>query len=591
MHYPEEVLEEVRSRNDIVEVIGSRIQLKRQGSNYFGLCPFHNEKSPSFSVSPSKQMFHCFGCGAGGNVISFVMQYENLTFPEAVTALAQRAGVSLPQEEESAQARGKRERRDRILEINRLAAVFYYRKLRSGEGSIGLRYLQERELSEETMRQFGLGYAGRDASELYRFLKKEGVEEELMRASGLMNFDEKRGMYDRFWNRVIFPIMDINNRVIGFGGRVMGDGKPKYLNSPETEIFDKSRNLYGLNIARKTRNREIIVCEGYMDVISMHQAGFTNSVASLGTALTLQHAAILRRYTEDVLLCYDSDDAGVRACLRAIPIMENAGIRTRVINLSPCKDPDEFLKKYGAEAFSERIKNAENSFFFELRMMEREYDMNDPASKTSFFRAAARRIASFEQEIERENYIQAAAERYQVGFSGLRSMVMAELMKGTPVSDREIKTEDSVRKTSAQKKDERSRKAQRMLLTWIAEYPKFYQTVKMYLTPDDFLGEPDHTIAMQLFEQAENRQINPAAIVDLMEDPDYMRTTSEIFHSGIPDLNEEDQKKAMREALKKVLELSLSNAETSQGTDLAAFQKMIERKKILQRIDKLQIDL
>ncbi|MCD7817817.1 MAG: DNA primase, partial [Lachnospiraceae bacterium] len=424
MFYSDDVVEEVHLRNDIVSVVSGYVKLQRRGSNYFGLCPFHNEKSPSFSVSPSKQMYYCFGCGAGGGVFNFIMEYENYTFPEAVRFLAERVGISLPEEEYSEEARQARDLRSSVLELNKKAARFYYYQLRSPQGKRGMDYLKNRGLTDETMKHFGLGYAIQDGGSLYRYLRQQGTSDQLLKESGLMQVNERQGMYDKFWNRVIFPIMDVNNKVIGFGGRVMGDGKPKYLNSPETVVFDKSRNLYGLNFARTSREKTLLVCEGYMDVISMHQAGFTNSVASLGTALTSRHASILKRYTDEVILTYDSDEAGVKAALRAIPLLKEAGISTRVLHMDPYKDPDEFIKALGTEAFQERIDRAENSFLFELSVMERSYDMKDPDGKTKFFQAAAGKIAGLELEIERENYIEAVVGRYQISYEGMRKMVL-----------------------------------------------------------------------------------------------------------------------------------------------------------------------
>lgn len=365
MLYPEELVEEIRARNDIVDVVSGYVKLQRKGSSYFGLCPFHNEKSPSFSVSPGKQMYYCFGCGAGGNVFTFLMEYENYTFPETLKALADRAGISLPEREYSQEEKKQQDLKSRLLELNKMAARYFYYQLRSENGRQGLEYLKSRQLSDETIKSFGLGFANKYSNDLYNYMKKQGIGDELLRESGLMNVDEAKGMYDKFWNRVIFPIMDVNSRVIGFGGRVMGDGKPKYLNSPETPIFDKSRNLYGLNVARTSRKKNILVCEGYMDVISLHQAGFRNAVASLGTALTTQHAGLLKRYTDEVVLTYDSDDAGTRAAMRAIPIVKAAGLSAKVLHMQPYKDPDEFIKALGAEKFQERIDKAENSFMFD----------------------------------------------------------------------------------------------------------------------------------------------------------------------------------------------------------------------------------
>ena len=413
MRYSDDIIEEVRMKNDIVDVVSQYVKLTRRGSTYFGLCPFHNEKTPSFSVTPSKQMYYCFGCGAGGNVFNFVMEYENYTFGEALQHLADRAGVQLPKIEYSREARQKAEERAALLEINKLAARYFYYQLRRESGKTAYAYLTGRGLSEETIKKFGLGYSDKFSDDLYKFLKSKNYSDMLLRDSGLFNVDERHGMYDKFWNRVIFPIMDVNNRVIGFGGRVMGDGKPKYLNSPETKIFDKSRNLYGLNVARTTRKNYLILCEGYMDVISMHQAGFTNAVASLGTALTSGHASLLKRYTQEVLLLYDSDDAGVRAALRAIPILREAGVTSRVVNLRPHKDPDEFIKALGGEEFEKRLEQAMDSFMFRVHMAQREFSMKEPQGQNRFFERCAQMLLELSDELERNLYIEAIVKDYR----------------------------------------------------------------------------------------------------------------------------------------------------------------------------------
>ena len=423
MYYSDEIVEEVRMKNDIVDVISDYVKLQKKGSSYFGLCPFHNEKSPSFSVSPGKQMYYCFGCGAGGNVFTFIMEYENYTFVEALKYLAQRAGVTLPEAEYSKEAKAAADLRTTLLEIQKKAAAFYYYQLRQDTGKQGMAYLKGRELSDETIHKFGLGCSPRYSGALYQYLKNKGYSDAHLKESGLFNVDERRGMQDKFWNRVMFPIMDVNNRVIGFGGRVMGDAKPKYLNSPETKIFDKSRNLYGLNIARTSRKPYLIVCEGYMDVISMHQAGFTNAVASLGTALTSGHASLMSRYTKEVLLTYDSDEAGQKAALRGIPILKAAGIRPRVVNLAPYKDPDEFIKAEGKEAFEKRLEEAANAFLFEIKVLEKQYDLTDPEAKTQFFREISRKLLEFPEELERNNYMESISRIYQIKVEDLRKMV------------------------------------------------------------------------------------------------------------------------------------------------------------------------
>ena len=429
MYYPDELIEEVRSRNDIVDVISGYVKLTKKGSSYFGLCPFHNEKSPSFSVSRQKQMYYCFGCGAGGNVFTFIMEYENYTFVEALKMLAERAGIELPEEEYSKETKEKADLKTAILEVNKLAAKYYYAQLKTEQGKLAHDYLTGRKLSEETITAFGLGYSTKYRDDLYRYLKTKGYRDEVIAKAGLISIDEKQGVYDKFWNRVMFPIMDANNRVIGFGGRVMGDAKPKYLNSPETIVFDKSRNLYGLNRARTSRKPYFLICEGYMDVIALHQAGFTNAVASLGTALTSGHASLIKRYVNEVYLTYDSDEAGTKAALRGIPILKEAGITAKVLRMDPYKDPDEFIKNLGAEAFEERIRQARNGFMFSLEILEKDYDMNSPEGKTEFYNEVAKRLCNFEEEIERNNYIEAVAKTYHLGYETLRKLVAKMAVK------------------------------------------------------------------------------------------------------------------------------------------------------------------
>ncbi len=602
MYYSDEIIEEVRSRSDIVDVVSAYVKLQKKGSNYFGLCPFHNEKSASFSVSPAKQMYYCFGCGAGGNSITFVMQYENYTFPEAVKALADRAGMTLPEQEYTPEEKRSRDLKTAILDVNKMAAAYYFYQLRQPSGEPGMSYLKGRELSDQTMHDFGLGYAGKYSDGLYKYLKSKGISDDLLKESGLMNVDERRGMYDKFWNRVMFPIMDVNNRVIGFGGRVMGDGKPKYLNSPETKVFDKSRNLYGLNIARRSKRGYLIVCEGYMDVISMHQAGFTNAVASLGTALTQQHAALLRRYTDQVILSYDSDGAGVRAAQRAIPMMRTAGITAKVLNLKPYKDPDEFIKNMGTEAFEERLNNAQNAFMWGVEVLEQSYDMGDPEAKTKFFLEIASRIADFELELERENYIQAIAEKYHTGFDAMRRMVLRALMTGKTASaaaSREpvdqgggdVQERRPVRSTRKSSSENGILKSQRLLLTWLTEYSGFYNTVKEYVKPQDFTTDFYREVAGLLFTQLENGKVEPAQIIDHFQDAEEQQMAAQLFHTTVSVTSREEQIKAMKETIRKVVEASRNMNEEKLGTDLSALQEALDAKRRLEKLNQIEIRL
>ena len=589
MYYPEELIEEVRTRNDIVEVISGYVRLQKKGSNYFGLCPFHNEKSPSFSVSPGKQMYYCFGCGAGGNVITFLMEYENQTFPEAVRTLAQRAGIALPEADDSKEARQADSRRAKLLEINKEAAKYFYYQLRTERGSVGMEYLRKRELSDETMNHFGLGYANKYSNDLIQYLKSKGYSEDLIRDAGLCNVDEKHGMYDKFWNRVMFPIQDINHRVIGFGGRVMGDGKPKYLNSPETEIFDKSRNLYGLNFARTSRKGNVILCEGYMDVIAMHQAGFTQAVASLGAAFTSGQASLLRRYANEILLSYDSDGAGVNAALRAIGILKEAGMTGRVINLEPYKDPDEFIKALGGEEFQKRLDHAENSFFFELRQLQKNYDLSDPEQKTAFHREIARRLCTFSEEVERENYIEAVAQKYHISFENLRRLV------GTYAAQTGLAQPVIRPKSGVQKKNtaaEGIKNSQKLLLTWLVEQPQLYRQISKYISPKDFTEGLYEKVADRLFEELEQGNINPASIISMFEEEEDQREAASLFHTKLERLESTaEQEKALHDIVCAVKRNSYERDSAQLGTDVAALNRVIAGKKQLEELAKTHISL
>ena len=531
MYYSDELVEEVRQRNDIVDIISGYVNLKKKGGNYFGLCPFHNEKSASFSVSPGKQMYYCFGCGAGGNVFTFIMNYENYTFAEAIKLLADRAGIALPEIEDSKEAREKENRRKTLLQINKEAATYFYYQLRAPQGRVGLDYLKGRQLSDETMNRFGLGYSNKTSNDLCQYLRHKGYPDELIRESGVAVFNEKYGMSDKFWNRVMFPIQDVNHRVIGFGGRVMGEGEPKYLNSPETPVFDKSRNLYGLNFARTARQDNIILCEGYMDVIAMHQAGFTQAVASLGTAFTSGQANLLRRYTENVILSYDSDGAGVKAALRAIGILKEAGLTGKVLNLEPYKDPDEFMKNLGREEFAKRLLQAENTFFFELRMMQKQYDLSDPEAKTKFYNEIAKKLCGFSEEVERENYTEAVAEKYNISMESLKKLVTGYAAKMGMAAE-VIRPKQPVQQKNTPK--EQQENVQKLLLTWLVEEPHLYKKIKKYITPLSFTNELYRQVAQELFPKLEEGKPNPAAIISRFSQEEEQREAASLFNTKLP---------------------------------------------------------
>lgn len=589
MFYPDELVEEVRSQNDIVDVISGYVRLQKKGASYFGLCPFHNEKSPSFSVSPSKQMYYCFGCGAGGNVFTFLMNYENDTFPEAIKTLADRAGIHLPEIEYSEEMKKEADKKAVLLEINKEAAKYFYYQLRAKQGQVGHQYLTNRELSEDTMKHWGLGYSNKFADDLVKYLKQKGYRDEQIIQAGLAANDERYGTHDKFWNRVMFPIQDVNHRVIGFGGRVMGEGEPKYLNSPETIIFDKSRNLYGLNFARSSRRDHIILCEGYMDVISMHQAGFTQAVASLGTAFTSGQANLLRRFTDTVILSYDSDGAGTKAALRAIGILRENGMTGKVLNLEPYKDPDEFIKNLGAEAFEERIRQAENSFFFELRVLERDYNLGDPQEKTAFHRAIAKKLCSFSEEVERENYIEAVAEKYHIGFESLRAMVNQYGNQQGLLKPIERPKSGVQKKNNAQ---DSIMLSQGLLLTWLVEDKQVYPKIKKYISVDDFTEEPYGKVAGHLLADLENGVCEPAAIISLFSDEDEQRKVAELFNSKLPPMETRmEREKALKDVLIAVKRNSYEVFTKRLGQDVNGLNKVIEGKKALEELANVHISL
>ena len=590
-YYSDELIEEVRSRNDIVDVISGYVRLTKKGSTYFGLCPFHNEKTGSFSVSPNKQMYYCFGCGAGGNVFTFLMQYENFSFPEAMEALAERAGIELPKQEMSAQAKKEADKRQILLEINKAAGKYYYMLLRSEHGKQAYEYFKKRELSDATMQKFGLGYSDKYSDDLYRYLRKLGYDDAILKESGLVSIDEVRGGHDKFWNRAMFPIMDVHNKVIGFGGRVMGDGEPKYLNSPETKVFDKSRNLYALNFARQTKKPQMLLCEGYMDVIALHQAGFDNAVASLGTAFTSGHASLLKRYTKEVYLTFDSDGAGIKAALRAIPILKEVGLTAKVINMKPYKDPDEFIKALGAEEYQKRIDAAENSFMFEIRILEQKYDMKDPEGKTAFQTEVAKKLLDFTTELERNNYMEAVADKYHMSFEALRNLVNQLGTQGGLVKERTpLKSGLNEKK---HKKEDGMKQSQKLLLTWLIEYDNLYDKIKDIITPEDFTEDIFRKVAELLYEQKKSGAVNPAQIISLFAEEEEQREVAELFHARIHEVDSAAERdKALKEPILRVKDNSISYRSAHlEPTDMQGLQQLVADKRTLQNMEKMHISI
>lgn len=590
MYYTEEQIEEVRSKSDIVQIIGRYVNLKRTGSSYVGLCPFHSEKSPSFNVSPSRQMYKCFGCGVAGNVITFIMEYENYTFPEAMEFLAEQAGVTISKSELSPEMKREKNLRTELVQINAKAASYYYAKLKSPAGKTGYEYFLSRGLSEETIRHFGLGYAGQGGSELYRYLKSQGYADQVLKETGLFKMDE-RGVYDKFWNRVMFPIMDINNRVIGFGGRVMGDAKPKYLNSPETKLFNKSKNLFGLNYAKLGKKKNIILCEGYMDVIAMHQVGFTNAVASLGTAFTSEQAVILRRYTDEVLLTYDSDQAGVKAALRAIPMLRDAGINARIVHMEPYKDPDEFIKGLGSEEFEKRMAEAQNAFLFEIDVLRKSYDISDPEQKTKFDHEMAAKLLVFEDKVQRDNYIETLSAKYSIKKEDLRGLVIKSANRIPANKGNANVHSEGYNRNIKKVKESGIEHSYKLLLSWLADEPNLFDDVSKIINKDDFEEEPYRKAAALLYEQFENGEVIPARIINYFEEADEQKAIADIFQTTFKvKMEKDDMEKALNEIVYKIKKYSIDK-KLKNMTDINNLQNLMIEKNKLQNREKMHISL
>lgn len=544
MYYGEDIVEEVRQKTDIVDLVGQYVHLKKKGSSYFGLCPFHGEKTASFSVSPGKQIFYCFGCGKAGDSIRFLMEYENLSFVEALEELAERANITLPKEEK--RDKGEEDLRYKILEINKQAALFYVKQLRSEKGKQGLAYCAKRKLSGESITHFGLGYAGKERDSLYQYCKSLGFKDQVLQESGLFSFKEN-GVYDKFFNRLIFPIMDLHNRVIGFGGRVMGDGEPKYLNSPETKLFDKSRNLFALNFSRKSRANYFILCEGYMDVISLHQWGFSEAVAALGTAFTEQQADLMKRFNSLIYLCFDSDGAGKKACKRAISILREKKLEGKVIRLSPYKDPDEFLKAEGKEAFEKRIEEAKNAFLWEVEEKKTEFDLHDPAGMQKYMESIAELLrTSFSDPVERENYLKAVAREQLLKAENLQHLVDKE----------EEKTQLSfgLRKNAGRQEKKREERwnspLEEEFLSVLMQRNEFVDLAKKYIEEVDFQGDFAKEIYLKLLSG-----LSAKAILDSYqnEEEKYQKLVK-LYHGDLyhMDLEKDEEKKLLSDYIRQL---------------------------------------
>ncbi len=525
--YSDEIIDDVRQSNDIVDSISQYVRLKRSGRNYFGLCPFHNEKSPSFSVSPDKQIFHCFGCGVGGNVISFIMKIEGISFVEAVQMLAERANIALPTLQNNVDT-AKEELKAKVYGVNEFAAQFYHQNLYKPEAKIAQEYVKKRKLTQSTLEAFQIGFSGR-FDELFKNLKKQGFGEKEILESGLVNKNDKGQYIDRYRNRLMFPICNVRGRVIAFGGRVLDDSKPKYINSPENIVYSKGRHLYGLNVAKKGDLKKILIVEGYMDVISLHQRGITNVVASLGTAMTQQQGFLLRKHAEQIILSFDSDEAGLTAKMRALEILQTMGCDLRILQMEGAKDPDEYVIKYGNARFLHLIDQALSVVEFKVKVLKQHLNLENINDKIKFLNQIAKIMANIENTIEREVYMEQIAGEYGISKEAIYAEVNKlayshhqgekVLEKPKPVAIHQKKEDTTI--TPAVKKREDT-----VLSILLTGNLNLYQIIKVYMNPEDFKQEINRKIVQKLYEEFEKGNSNINTLIDHLSDEEQSRVTA-----------------------------------------------------------------
>ena len=530
VRYSEELIEEIRSSNDIVDVISKYVTLKRSGRNFFGLCPFHKEKSPSFAVSPDKQIFHCFGCGAGGNVIHFISKIEGLDFKDTLELLANRVNIELPtldnlEDDKTARLKSK------VYEINKIAAEFYHENLYKPTSKQAQEYIKKRKLDNRTLKAFLIGYAG-NFNELYLLLKQKGYTEEEMLASSLVKRTENGGYMDSFRKRLMFPIQDVRERVIAFGGRVLDDSKPKYINSPENIVYSKGRNLFGLNVAKKHDTKKIVIVEGYMDAISLYQRGITNVVASLGTAMTEAQGRLLRRYSEQVILGYDADGAGQAAILRGMEILQNLGCDIRVLQIEGAKDPDEYVLKYGPERFQKCVENAISLVEFKVKVLLKELNIENTNDKIKFLNEIAKILAKVTNQMEREIYVDKIAKEYKISKEAIYAEVNKLMYKDNQGSKKlEKKVVTMVPKEEKENSVSEAvlKRENLVIYLLINEYSKCYEKIKNLITLNYIQDDTNKQILKKMYEEFEKGNSNTSQLLDWFQDEKIISHITEIM--------------------------------------------------------------
>ena len=577
MRYSDELLEEIRSRNDIIDVISQYVTLKRSGRNYFGLCPFHNEKSPSFSVSPDKQIFHCFGCGVGGNVFTFLTKIEGISFIEAVQTLAERSNIQLPTLENTLDS-AKEELKAKVLKVNEFTAQYYHENLYKPESKIAQEYIKKRKLSNETLKSFRLGFSGR-FDELYHALKKEGFQDAEILESGLVNRNDNGRYIDRYRNRLMFPICDARGRVIAFGGRVLDDSKPKYINSPENLVYSKGRNLFGLNVAKKGDTKKLLIVEGYMDVISLHQRGITNVVAPLGTALTEQQGWLLRKNAEQIILSFDSDEAGLTAKIRALDILQNMGCDIRVLQMEGAKDPDEYIIKYGNARFQTLIDKALSVIEFKVKILKQNLNLDITNDKIKFLNEIAKLISKVDNTIEKEVYIEKISKEYQISKEAIYAEVN-KLAYGKNKSEKILDKEKAVIKHQKVEKTEVSelvkKRENTVLALLLMGDLNVFKIIKQNITIEDFKDNLNKQIATKLYEELEKGNSNINSILDNLSDEEQNHITAILaddyeinnIEKAIDDIMQSYEKDKLNERKFQILEMLETPIEENQKKEL-----------------------
>ena len=522
IRYSDEIIEEVRQNNDIVDIISQYVHLTRKGRNYFGLCPFHNEKSPSFSVSPDRQIFHCFGCGVGGNVYTFLMKIEGITFKEALETLAERANIQLPKLENNADNQ-KEELKAKVYKVNEFTAEFYHQNLYKPTAKIAQEYVKKRKLNQETLEAYKIGFSGK-FDELYKALKQQGFKEQEILESGLVNKNENGTYIDRYRNRLMFPICDARGKVIAFGGRVLDDSKPKYINSPENVVYSKGRHLFGLNVAKKDSQKRLLIVEGYMDVISLHQRGITNVVGALGTALTEQQGWLLRKTTEQVILGFDADGAGQTAVARSMEILQNMGCDMRVLQIEGAKDPDEYIVKFGEGRFKIAIDNAISLVEFKVKNLKKDINLENAADKIKFLNEIAKILSKVQNTIEREIYIEKISKGYNISKEAIYAEVN-KLIYSNSKGDKILQSKTQEIKHIKREKEEKNnidedlkRRENTIIALLLDANKNIFDKIKQKIKPEDFKDEINKKIAEELYIELEKQDSNINKLIDSFDE-------------------------------------------------------------------------